>query len=878
MNKKYFRIFTIIFGSILLLLLIVNFSINFWLKNNLPDYLKKNTNYQISYQKLDVELLSGNILAQGITVNNKNPNQNKILGLQGTIDSITISRLGIYDAIFNKRISTKSIVLAKPVLNIQLPEKTNKSKKEQNPIELKNLEIRNGKIQVFKANKRKIAGSNDLNLKITDLELSSETQDNGLPVGFDSYSIEANKVYFRPDNVYLFLADQIKTKDGVLNIRKFSFLPLLSYSQFTHYYPTKSNLFNLKSSEAVVEGFNFKNKKIDLKSFRLEQPNVKIYTTGVKPKAKDKKDFTLDVNLGNLILNNATVDVEKPNQTPLFTGGNLNLNISKIVMNGETTKESLPFQYEAFALNGKNINYFTENDHLSVLNLKVDPKNIVLNQIALKSENQSSDKNYFDVNTKSVSIKLKEWKMVDSKLKMEIDDVLVDEIKGKIATSKVKTEKKNKPSFLDFPLKIHKINLKNSDLNVESKGKPMALNGLNLNINELELNQNEAKQLLMKSANYNFTANSLIYNPSQFYKISANAIKVTEKGGNISNFAMIPLVSRAQFIKMIPTEKDLYNLKAASISFAGNYDLLNQDKIINLSNVTLNNMNANIFRSKIPKDDLTVKPLYSKMLRSIKFPLFINNLDIKNSILVYEEDIATSDGPGKLEFDNFNLNVKNINSGKMKGKPTQVAITINSGFMNGSPLHLNWGFNVLDQNDRFTISGNVGNMPAPRLNPFIEPYLHVTATGVIKKLNFSFTGNPVEINGTMKMDHDNLKIAIRDKDSGKKKKLLSGIANLFIKTDAEKYPESVSIEHVKRDNTKSFFNLLWKGMENGLAKHLIGINFKESVDNVKSTVKDAKETVKDVGKAVENVTDKLKADDKKAEPEKKKGFFNRIFK
>ena len=109
---------------------------------------------------------------------------------------------------------------------------------------------------------------------------------------------------------------------------------------------------------------------------------------------------------------------------------------------------------------------------------------------------------------------------------------------------------------------------------------------------------------------------------------------------------------------MIPTQKDLYDLKAPTISFVGNYDLLNQNKFINLSDVLLNNVNANIFRSKIPKNDLTVKPLYSKMLRSIKVPLFIANFDMKNSVLVYEEDITTSNGPGKISFKPFNLNIK----------------------------------------------------------------------------------------------------------------------------------------------------------------------------------------------------------------------------
>jgi hypothetical protein len=38
------------------------------------------------------------------------------------------------------------------------------------------------------------------------------------------------------------------------------------------------------------------------------------------------------------------------------------------------------------------------------------------------------------------------------------------------------------------------------------------------------------------------------------------------------------------------------------------------------------------------------------------------------------------------------------------------------------------------------------------------------------------------------------------------------------KTDSGKLPEDVQVEDVERDPTKSFFNLFWKGIEQGLKK------------------------------------------------------------
>jgi len=48
------------------------------------------------------------------------------------------------------------------------------------------------------------------------------------------------------------------------------------------------------------------------------------------------------------------------------------------------------------------------------------------------------------------------------------------------------------------------------------------------------------------------------------------------------------------------------------------------------------------------------------------------------------------------------------------------------------------------------------------------------------------------------------------------------VANLVVKKDSEKFPESVDIE-VERSKDRSFFNFYWKGIEDGLKKSLLVI-------------------------------------------------------
>ena len=105
MNKKWIRYGGITLGILLILLIIGNFGLNFWLKNNLPDYIKNKTEYNITYKDIDVDLFTGNVSSTGITIHNKNEKNDSILRLKGSIGSFQISRFGIYDALFNKEIN-----------------------------------------------------------------------------------------------------------------------------------------------------------------------------------------------------------------------------------------------------------------------------------------------------------------------------------------------------------------------------------------------------------------------------------------------------------------------------------------------------------------------------------------------------------------------------------------------------------------------------------------------------------------------------------------------------------------------------------------------------------------------------------------------------
>lgn len=878
--KKWVRKLFISLGILLIIILLANFGLNIWLKTQLPKYIKNNTDYKVSYKTLEVDLLSGNILSTGITVNNKNPQNINVIGFQGTMDTLKVSRFGIYNALFNNQISSSDALLSKPNLNVILAKPGDaKTGKRKSPFLFENIRINEGNISIFRYTKQKFFSVKDLSLYVENLQMAEEDAEDKLPVIFDQYSIKGTDFFFRPDDVYALQIDRIETKNGQMSIDKFQLTPLVTFEQFKKYYPKKTLLFQCNVEKIQFKDILLAKNKISLVNASFYNPDLFVYTTNAVP-IKAKKPLNLELNLQDIRLNNATVQVMKPDGSKLLYARKANLNINRLHFDKETREELIPVGYKDFQFSAQDILYSNHQD-FNVKSFTLTPRKGELRTISVVPNGSAGGKTSMNLTANYIGFAVNRWEVVDKKLNFDIKDVLVDRVKGSIKAGKInnQTDKKGNIKGIQFPISIRKVTLRNSDITYDKDNQPLTLNHLNASANDIRLNSKEGQSgMEVGIKSYAVTSDNIIYK-TQFYHMTTGNLKADQNNIRISRFAMKPLISRARFIKMIPVERDLYDIKAAVITANGTWDLFSEQKSINASNVTIQSADANIFRSKIPKDDPKEKPLYSRMLRSIKIPMVVNNLNLRNSVLVYEEDTPESAGPGKLTFGNFNMNVKNLNSAKMKGKPTRVDIKISCSFMNLAPLSVNWNFDVADQRDVFAISGRTTNLPAKGINPFIRPYLHVTATGTIQEMLFNFKGDPKGLNGSFNLRHKDLKVAILDKENREKKGLLTAIANLLVKSDSGKLPEDVEIEDVERDPTKSFFNLFWKGIEQGLKKTLIGIN----IDTSKKGKDDAGS--KDKGASGKEAEPKNNQEQKKgtavqqsSQQNEKKGFLKGIFK
>jgi len=330
------------------------------------------------------------------------------------------------------------------------------------------------------------------------------------------------------------------------------------------------------------------------------------------------------------------------------------------------------------------------------------------------------------------------------------------------------------------------------------------------------------EKIPLQYQSYTLVIDSLFYRPSAFYHINIGKLSTEKNFLKINNFSNIPQFNRPNFIKRLDKEKDIYTLKFDSAQVSKmDWGFKNDRFFFKANSVVINHFDANIYRGKMPKDDLSKKYLYNHLLRNIKFPLQIDTLQVLKSKLVYEEEIDFSKGPGVLNFDKFNLQATNLRSGFGLKKTNDVKIKVKCIFMKTSPLDVDWSFNVLDKNDGFHIQGVISNFDVRAMGQFSKPYMNASFTGVFNKYRFNFYGNDNISKGNASLDYDDLKVKLyKKKDPKKEAKLKSAIVNLLVKNDSKDKAKTAEVE-LERIQEKSFYNFLWRSIAESLKKILI---------------------------------------------------------
>lgn len=459
--------------------------------------------------------------------------------------------------------------------------------------------------------------------------------------------------------------------------------------------------------------------------------------------------------------------------------GSLSLTKPKLTVYGKTTK-SVILHNEMSSVSIDNVGYwnYLVHDKIEIENIQINhPKvNFVYNELVDKDEVESSN----EISSDQI-VNVKSFKIVDGNFS------------------------------------IHEYETDSSLLKV---------NKLNFILNEIVFDKKTSKQKIpFNYSGYNMSFKDLFYRMNDYENLKVGKADMSSESLKLKNFQLYTKYSKQELSRIISTERDHMDLKVDDISISNPGFGYQRDSVFYFESpkVVFENPKFNIYRDKLKDDDTTIKSMYSKMLRDLKFDLSLSKVLLNNATINYSEKVKPDSGAGEISFSQLNANIKNLSN--TYASPEKTDIDIDAIFMKTTPIKVNWVFDVNNTNDHFSFKADIGKLPAPDLNQFSEPNLKVLLEGELQKTYFTIDGNVNESSVNLRANYDDFKVTVLDKEGERKNKFLSTVVNLFIKKDSnneeDNYREG-SKSGIERDKTKSIFNFLWLNSKSGLLSALTG--------------------------------------------------------
>ncbi len=369
---------------------------------------------------------------------------------------------------------------------------------------------------------------------------------------------------------------------------------------------------------------------------------------------------------------------------------------------------------------------------------------------------------------------------------------------------------------------IKKLDIEDTSLTIYNKGQDSVLLRISkaaLSVRDIRTDSKAIKKKIPLTYDHvSLVTDSVYMKISKYEDLTINSLKLEDKDIHLEGISLVPKYSKNEFARIIPFERDYTELQVPSIDVQDYEFGFNDSRLFtNVKKLIIDQPTLLINRNKLINDDVSFKPLYSKMLRDLDLQLMVDSILINKSHITYEEKVKADQPPGSIEFTDLDISMAQVGNTQPKGELTTVKA---NGLFQESRLNVNWTFDVQDASDAFRFSGSLGRLPASNINSFVKPNLNVGFEGTLNEIYFDISGNNTTSITAMKMAYEDFKIDILRKNGKKKNRLLSGIASLFISKDSEKngdkYREGKG--DADRNQTQSVFNFVWISILSAMLK------------------------------------------------------------
>ncbi|MBW7913152.1 MAG: hypothetical protein H3C54_05515 [Taibaiella sp.] len=362
----------------------------------------------------------------------------------------------------------------------------------------------------------------------------------------------------------------------------------------------------------------------------------------------------------------------------------------------------------------------------------------------------------------------------------------------------------------------------------------LSFNGCHIVLNDWKLSDESLKErgriLLAEYARSDIA--SLVYAPrNSDYTFSANNIRFNSGDNNLTarDIHLKPRLSDETLFKKMDRQKEIYRLDFPTLELT-NIDrskLLHEGEL-HASAIYLNHCKLDILMNrKLPPNTKSKMGNYpNQLLYKLKLPVYIEKLKINNGSLTYAEIIEKTGQKGTINFTDIKGSVNNItNIPGHVAKDAYATVKLEGKFNKYTDIKATFRFLLNDPIGSFTMYAEMGSLQNRQINEQAKAFSMIELKSFnMKSMNLQLKGDEHGAQGNFTMLYNNLGIRILKKpeniEDGKRKKgLLTFIANNMVLYSNNPMPgeEVRKVQtKVERDEMKSFFNLVWKNILQGV--------------------------------------------------------------
>ncbi|MFT3674843.1 MAG: hypothetical protein QM781_02995 [Chitinophagaceae bacterium] len=320
------------------------------------------------------------------------------------------------------------------------------------------------------------------------------------------------------------------------------------------------------------------------------------------------------------------------------------------------------------------------------------------------------------------------------------------------------------------------------------------------------------------------------------YRLQGDSIRINAQTqtASIAHFSINPLLSEAAFTRSLRFADDRFEADIRDLHFYQlRFNSLLNDTLY-ADSVMISQAFLQIYRDLgLPHDGKKRLGTYPhQALQRFGLATRIDALKIGTASINYKERNAGTRMAGIVSFQHTRAYIRHITNMKQYAQAHPVMqVHIQTRFLNRTPLQLQWNFYLFHPKGQFTINGQLSSMPATAVNVLTEPMGPARMeNGQINNLQFNFTGHNYGMYGTVRLQYEDLKVSLLEKETGSgelsKKKLASLAANIVIRKSnpaGKKGNIRITEVNMQRDLRRSIFHLSWKTLFKGI-KTTVGIN------------------------------------------------------